>query len=163
MGKMVVENDSTPAQCSNISYFTMEKMVIGGDSIPDNENTKTNVSKKVKKDTPENTNNQPHTDLNNIDNKFLAEAIEKMDKEIFFSVASAKSKTIAVHKKRLEVEMLPIYQQINTAISQGKYEIILKLTRDQRNFLANKNFGCSSLGSSTVNGETVYTMKISWY
>lgn len=98
----------------------------------------------------------------NSDMGILTEAIDKLDKEIFFTASMAKSKTIAVHKKKLEVEMLPIYQEINKAISAGKYSVFLKITKDQRNFLASKNFNVSCNMSETINGETILSCNIYW-
>lgn len=99
---------------------------------------------------------------NNSELSILTEAIDKLDKEIFFTAAMAKNKTIAVHKKKLEVEMLPIYQEINKAISAGKYSVFLKITQDQRNFLASKNFNVSCNMSETINGERILSCNIYW-
>ena len=96
------------------------------------------------------------------ENKFLTEAIEKLDKEIFFTASSAKSKTLAVHKKKLEVDMLPIYQKINEAINAGKYTIEAVLTSEQKDFLYAKNFRITWNGSSTYNGITKYNCIVYW-
>lgn len=72
------------------------------------------------------------------------EISDSLDKTIFFSVSEAKKRTNAVHKKRLEVQMLPVYNAINEAINDGKYSVDeIKLTDAQRVFLINKNFGVS--------------------
>ena len=91
--------------------------------------------------------------------ELLNEAIDKMDKEIFFSASQARTKTTAVHKKKLECEMLPIYQKINEAISKGEYRIWIKLSKDQRNFLSNKNFNISL--KNNVDGN-VYECLLYW-
>lgn len=78
--------------------------------------------------------------------QFFAEAVDKMDKEIFFTAGVAKNKTTSIIKKRLEVEMVDVYEKINTAIAAGKYKLIdIKLTQDQANFLRRKNFNCTYL------------------
>ena len=98
----------------------------------------------------------------NENSTILSEAIGKLDKEIFFSASMAKNKTIAVHKKRLEVEMLPIYEQINAAISKGEYQICVRLTSDQKEFLYNKNFRMSIISSETSNNKTIYKCNLYW-
>lgn len=93
----------------------------------------------------------------------LYEAIDKLDKDIFFTATSAKNKTVAVHKKRLEVEMLPIYQKINGAISNGQYEIDnIELSKSQREFLKAKNFGVGLKTSTNPSNGDVYRCKIYW-
>ena len=101
-------------------------------------------------------------DINNIKEEIPSEVINELDKEIFFSAAMARKKTLSVHKKRLEVSMLPIYQKINDAIAEGKYSIQLNLSKDERNFLSNKNFRTSATSSFTKNGEQFYTCDIYW-
>ncbi len=91
-----------------------------------------------------------------------SEVINEMDKEIFFSAAAAKKKTLSVYKKRLEVSMLPIYQKINEAIAEGKYSIQIDISTDERNFLISKNFRTNALSSFNRNGIQFYTCKISW-
>ena len=97
-----------------------------------------------------------------LETKVLSEAVDQMDKEIFFTAAMAKKKTVSVHKKKLEVEMLPIYQEINKAISAGQYSVFLKITKDQRNFLTSKNFYVSCNMSEIINGETILSCNIYW-
>jgi len=91
-----------------------------------------------------------------------SEVINEMDKEIFFTASTARKKTLSVHKKRLEVKMLPIYQKINDAIAEGKYSIQMDLTKDERNFLLSKNFRTTATSSFTRNGEPAYTCNIYW-
>lgn len=91
-----------------------------------------------------------------------SEVINEMDKEIFFSAAAAKKKTLSVYKKRLEVSMLPIYQKINEAIAEGKYSIQTDITEDERKFLVSKNFRTNALTSFNRNGVQIYTCKIYW-
>lgn len=82
----------------------------------------------------------------------INEIAKLLDKDMFFSATVANKKTNAVHKKRLEVQMLEVYKEINNAINAGEYSITLWLTRDQQNFLSNKNFRLSALekGSNKV-------------
>lgn len=89
-------------------------------------------------------------ETNNENNQSITQTIpieivaDSMDKTIFFSVSEAKKRTNTIHKKRLEVEMLPIYSVINEAINNGKYNVDeIKLTESQKLFLVNKNFGVS--------------------
>lgn len=87
------------------------------------------------------------------------EVLEGLDKTIFFSAAAAKQKTNAVYKKRVEVQMLKIYNLINDAINSGLYAIEgIELTDGEWRFLKNKGFGVSYLGQS--NSKNKY--KIYW-
>ena len=69
------------------------------------------------------------------------EIVDSLDKNIFFSVSEAKKRTNLIYKKKLEVDMLPIYNAINEEINKGNYHVELKLTDAQKSFLINKNFG----------------------
>ena len=51
------------------------------------------------------------------------------------------------------------YQKINEAISKGEYRIWIKLSKDQRNFLSNKNFNISL--KNNVDGN-VYECLLYW-
>lgn len=94
-----------------------------------------------RKSNTEETNNENNQQIYQI---IPSEIADSMDKTIFFSVSEAKKRTNTIHKKRLEVEMLPIYSVINEAINNGKYNVDeIKLTESQKLFLVNKNFGVS--------------------
>ena len=97
-----------------------------------------NMKRKLNTEEINNENNQP------IPQPIPEEIADSMDKTIFFSVSDAKKRTNAIHRKRLEVEMLPIYNIINEAINNGKYNVEeIKLSESQKMFLVNKNFGTS--------------------
>lgn len=87
------------------------------------------------------------------------EILEGLDKTIFFSAAAAKQKTNAVYKKRVEVQMLKIYNLINDAINSGLYVIeSVELTDGECRFLKNKGFSVVYMGQ--LNGKNKY--KIYW-
>lgn len=87
------------------------------------------------------------------------EVLEGLDKTIFFSAAAAKQKTNTVYKKRVEVQMLKIYNLINDAINSGLYVIEgVELTDGEKRFLQTKGFGVAFMGQS--NGKNKY--KIYW-
>lgn len=82
----------------------------------------------------------------------LAEIAKLLDKDMFFTASVANKKTTAVQKKRLEVSMLEVYKEINTAINAGEFSVTLWLTNDQKNFLYNKNFRLNAVerGNSKI-------------
>ena len=87
------------------------------------------------------------------------EIIDKLDKTIFFSASAAKTKTDSVYKKKIEVQMLAIYNRINEAINNGAYYIDeISLTDGERKFLQSKGYGVTYLGTS--NGK--YKYKVYW-
>ena len=113
-----------------------------------------NMKRKLNTEETKNDNNEITSQV------FPIEIADSMDKTIFFSVSEAKKRTSTIHKKRLEVEMLPIYNTINEAINNGKYSIEnVKMTVSQKAFLVNKNFGVYYQKSDT-SGNDYY--KISW-
>lgn len=83
--------------------------------------------------------------------------VNLLDKDIFFDVKEAKKRTDAIHKKILEVEMLPIYQAISDGISKGLNEIeyYRKLSTNQASFLKAKGFTIYTYSSAQKT-------KISW-
>ena len=88
----------------------------------------------------------------------INEIAKLLDKDMFFSAAIAYKKTTAAHKKKLEASMLPVYTKINEAINNGEYELQLWLTKDQKDFLYNKNFRLNSVKSE--NNKVLY--RIYW-
>jgi len=103
-----------------------------------------------------NSENQPDK---NIESKILAETVLNIDKDIYFTAATASKKTAGVIKKRVEVMLLSVYEKINSAINQGLYSVICELNKEQREFLSVKGFRIS-LKSGGNNG--VYQCVISW-
>ena len=87
------------------------------------------------------------------------EVLEKLDKTIFFSASAARSKTDSVYKKKIEVQMLEIYNLINEAINEGKYAVEnIALTDGEKRFLQGKGYNISYTG--TFNNTSKY--KIYW-
>lgn len=82
----------------------------------------------------------------------LSEIAKLLDKDMFFTASVANKKATAVQKKRLEVSMLEVYKEINTAINAGEFSITLWITPEQKNFLYNKNFRLNSIekGSNKI-------------
>lgn len=116
---------------------------------------KTSGAKKLNHPTP----NESKENIQEFENKILTEALNNIDKDIFFSSATAGKKTAGVIKKRVEVLMLSVYEKINSAINKGEYNVEVELNKTQRSFLENKGYRVS-LKSGGAND--IYRCVIYW-
>jgi hypothetical protein len=107
----------------------------------------------------ENFEESKNTKKDNEQQEIITEVAKSMDKEIFFTAATARKKSNAVHQKRLEVEMLPIYQKINDAINAGEYYIEMQLNAEEKSFLYDKNFSVTIMENIRSG---VYKCRIKW-
>ena len=115
---------------------------------------KTTGPKKLNHSTP----NENKENIQEFENKILTEALNNIDKDIFFSSATAGKKTAGVIKKRVEVLMLSVYEKINSAINRGEYNVEAELNKMQRTFLENKGYriALKSGGSNDIYRCVIY-------
>jgi len=114
----------------------------------------TSRPKKLNHSTP----NENKENIQEFENKILTEALNNIDKDIFFSSATAGKKTAGVIKKRVEVLMLSVYEKINSAINRGEYNVEAELNKMQRTFLENKGYriALKSGGSNDIYRCVIY-------